>query len=183
MLSNWNVLTNQSTSSLQPFIAEKAITFNQGMIVHWCHHFFHISHMWHGDSRCSMANVRLSQGLCSSSLDRHGFVQVTLAALNTSWHFGGSGSPVSKSCVSLSWEISPPTPGGWSKWRQMEKSTPRWSGDTEKRERKQWAVFSHLVTMHRKHSGFERLLFPVIDRQHTGETKLTGTFIRKVTSI
>lgn len=33
--------------------------------------------------------------LCSSSLDRHGFVQVTPAALNTSWHFGGSGSPVS----------------------------------------------------------------------------------------
>lgn len=34
MLSNYNVLTNQYTSSLQPFIAEKAITFNQGMIAH-----------------------------------------------------------------------------------------------------------------------------------------------------
>lgn len=79
-----------------------------------------LSDVFQAESHCSTARPaqafhRLESLFLESLAVQHGFVEVRLPALTPSWHFGVSGSPTSRSCVFLSWGISPAAPGGWCK--------------------------------------------------------------------
>lgn len=76
-----------------------------------------------------------------------------------------------RSCVSLSWGISPAAPGGWCKWRRMERRIRRCCEDTAEREEERG---NNEAGSGRK--GFSSV---VIDRKHAAEFEIDWHFHEK----